>query len=108
MKIGGARGRQRFLKPFTPYSFSDPPPIPHPLIAHLITDTKQKAPAYISLGIPLVRFDEVIQWARSVVSILGKIRGGMVGKSLSTETRSIQNIHGIQDIYEKNVRNYVY
>ena len=107
-EIGGARGRQRFFKPFTPYSFSDPPPVPHPLIAHLITDTTKKAPAYIALGIPLVTYEEVVLWANSVVSILIKIRGGMVGKSLSTETRSVQNTYGIQDIYEKNTRNYVY
>ena len=106
-EIGGARGRQRFLKPFTPYSSSDPPPVPHPLIAHLLTDTKQKAPAYIALGIPLITYDEVTQWAKSVASILRKIRGGMVGKSLLTETRSVQDIYGIQDIYEKNTRRYL-
>ena len=106
-EIGGARGRQRFFKPFTPYSVSDPPPVPHPLIAHYLRDTKQKYPAYIALDIPLLTYEEVTQWAYSVANILGKIRGGMVGKSLSTETRSIQDIYGIQDIYEKNVRNYV-
>ena len=107
-EIGGARGRQRFFKPFTPYSHSDPPPIPHPLIAHLLTDTKQKAPAYIALGIPLVTYEEVAQWAKSVASILRKIRSGVVSKSLSTETQRVQNIYGIQDIYKKNTRCYLY
>ena len=107
-EIGGARGRQRFLKPFTPSSISDPPPVPHPLIAHFLTDIKQKAPAYIALGIPLINYDQVTQWAKSVVSILRKIRSGVVGKSLSTETRSVQDIYGIRDIYERNTRRYLY
>lgn len=107
-EIGGARGRQRFLKPFTPYSSSDPPPVPHPLIAHYLRDIDQKAPAYIALGIPLITYDEVTQWAKSVSDILWKIRSGMVGESLSTETRSIQDNYGIQEIYEKNTRDYVY
>ena len=107
-EIGGARGRQRFFKPFTPYSSSDPPPVPHPLIAHYLRDTKQKYPAYIALGIPLLTYEEVIQWAKSVVSILWKIQDGMVGIKLSKETQSIQDTYGIQNIYEKNVRNYVY
>jgi len=106
-EIGGARGRQRFFKPFTPYSFSDPPPVPHPLIAHYLRDIKEKYPAYIALGIPLLTYEEVTQWAKSVVSILGKIRGGMDGIELSRETRSTQDIYGIRDIYEKNVRNWV-
>ena len=107
-EIGGARGRQRFFQPFTPYSFSEPPPVPHPLIAHLITDTTKRAPAYIALGIPLVTYEEVVLWAKSVASILIKIRGGIVGKSLSTETRSIQDIYGIQDLYVKNTSRYLY
>ena len=107
-EIGGARGRQRFFKPFTPYSFSDPPPVPHPLIAHYLRDIKEKYPAYIALGIPLLTYEEVILWAYSVANILRKIRSGIDGIKLSTETRSIQDTYGIQDIYEKNVRNYVY
>lgn len=107
-EIGGARGRQRFFKPFTPYAYSDPPPVPHPLIAHFLRDTKEKYPAYIALGIPLLTYDEVTQWAKSVANLLLKIRSGMVGKNLSTETRSVQNTYGIQDIYEKNTSRYVY
>ena len=106
-EIGGARGRQRYFKPFTPYSFSDPPPVPHPLIAHYLRDIKEKYPAYIALGIPLLTFDEVTQWARSVASILLKIRRGVVGKNLSTETQNVQDLYGIQDIYEKNTRLYL-
>jgi len=41
-EIGGARGRQRFFKPFAPYSFSDPPPVPHPLIGHYLYDRQTK------------------------------------------------------------------
>lgn len=107
-EIGGARGRRRFFKPFTPSAFADPPPVSHPLIAHYLLDTKQKYPAYIALGIPLVTEEEIIKWAKSIVSILGKIRGGMVGIELSKEIKSIWAIYDIQDIYEKNVRDYVY
>ena len=107
-EIGGVRGRQRFFKPFTPYSSSDPPPVPHPLIAHFLTETKQKAPAYIALGTPLVTYEQVSLWAESVASILRKIRSGIVGKNLSTETRSIQDLYDIQDIYERNTRLYLY
>ena len=108
-EIGGARGRQRFFKPFTPYSNSDPPPVPHPLIAHYLRDRQQKkAPAYVALGIPLVTLDEVSQWAKSVEKILSRIRIGMKGISLSTETRDIQDNYGIQEIYDWNTRHYVY
>lgn len=107
-EIGGARGRQRFFKPFTPYPSADPPPVPHPLIAHFLTDINKKAPAYLALGIPLVTYNEVSQWAKSVTSILREIRGGIVGKSLSRETRSVQNIYGIRAIYEKNTSRYLY
>lgn len=108
-EIGGARGRQRFFKPFTPYSFSDPPPVPHPLIAHYLYDRQQKkAPAYIALGTPLVTLDEVAEWAKSVAGILRRIGDGMEGNTLLTETRQVRNLYGIQDIYEKNTRNYVY
>ena len=108
-EIGGARGRQRFFKPFTPYSSSDPPPVPHPLIAHYLHDRQQKkAPAYIALGTPLVTLAEVTEWAKSVAGILRRIRDGMTGNTLLTETRQVQDLYGVQDIYEKNVRNYVY
>lgn len=108
-EIGGARGRQRFFKPFTPYSSSDPPPVPHPLIGHYLYDRQQKkAPAYIALGTPLVTLAEVTEWAKSVAGILRRIRGGMTGNTLLTETRQVQNLYGVQDIYEKNIRNYVY
>ena len=65
-------------------------------------DTKQKAPAYIALGIPFVTYEKAIQWAKSVASILRRISSRVVGKSLSTETRSVQ------DIYEKNANLYLY
>ena len=108
-EIGGARGRQRFFKPFTPYSFSDPPPVPHPLIAHYLYDRQQKrAPSYIALGTPLVTLAEVTEWAKSVAGILRRIRVGMTGDTLLTETRQVRDLYGIHDIYEKNTRNYVY
>lgn len=108
-EIGGARGRQRFFKPFTPYSHSDPPPVPHPLIAHYLRDRQQKkAPAYVALGIPLASLDEVIQWAKSVEAILRQIRSGMKGISLSTQTQDILDSYGIQEIYDWNTRHYVY
>ena len=93
-EIGGARGRQRFSKPFNP-----PPSEPHPLIAHLIHDIDiSEAPAFIALGTPLISLDEMRNWAAYIAEILQP-------KLLSLhEVLRIQKRHGIQEIYEKNVR----
>ncbi len=93
-EIGGARGRQRFSKPFdTPLS------VPHPLIAHLIHDIDvRKVPAFVALGIPLTSLDEVQQWAAYIAAILQK-------RSVPLhEVKSIQRQRGIRDIYERNTR----
>lgn len=93
-EIGGARGRHRFSKPF-----DRSPSEPHPLIAHLIHDIDiGQAPAFIALGTPLVSLDEMRDWAAYIAEILQP-------KFLSLhEVLSIQKRHGIQDIYERNVR----
>jgi hypothetical protein len=95
-EIGGARGRQRYEKPFyTPLS------IPHPLIAHFIHGVDiSKVPAFVSLGIPLNSLDEVKKWAQSIADILQKKQTGVP----LHEAKSIQDRYGIQDIYEKNSR----
>ena len=95
-EIGGARGRQRFSKPF-----NSPPAAPHPLIAHLIHDIDiEKAPAFVALGIPLTSPNEVQCWAQSVADILQQ-KQRLVPLY---EAKSIQRQHGIQDIYERNTR----
>ena len=97
-EIGGARGRQSFIKPF----HTAPPP--HPLIAHLIHNdvNMSEVPGFVGLGIPLRCLCEVEQWAKSVAGILIQIRGAVIGTKLFTETRNIQNRHGIQAIYDRN------
>ncbi|MYF57251.1 hypothetical protein F4225_16230 [Candidatus Poribacteria bacterium] len=97
-EIGGARGRQRYAQPF-----KETPPLdqPHPLIAHLIHEVDiSKVPAFVSLGIPLTTSEEVEKWAHSVADILQKKHQGVP----LYEAKSIQDNHGIQDIYEKNSR----
>lgn len=100
-EIGGARGRQRFARPF--YT---PPDGPHPLIAHLIHDVEiQEVPAFVGLGIPLVYgkygddpLSEVRKWAKSVKEILQ----GRVMSSYRVD--SIQSRHGVDAIYRKNIQ----
>ena len=100
-EIGGARGRQRFRNGFgIPPGFSpDLPPLPHPLLAHLIEDVDlRKVPAFVALGNLLTSPDEVENWAQSVAKL-----GFLVHRSLS-EVESIQRRYGLDDIYEKNTR----
>ena len=95
-ETGGARGRQRFKDRLqgTPRSEE-----PHPLIAHLIYDPSiKKLPAFIELGIPLRCLCEVHEWAAYIAEILQQ-------KNVSLyEVKRIQLQHGIQDIYERNIR----
>ena len=97
-EIGGARGRQRYAKPFKETPSLDQP---HPLIAHLIHEVDiSKVPAFVSLGIPLTTPEEVEKWAHSVANILQKKHQRVP----LYEAKSIQDDHGIRDIYEKNSR----
>ena len=103
-EIGGARGRQRFSKPF-----NIPPSVPHPLIAHLIHDIEiDEAPAFIALGTPLISLDEVYQWSMSVAEILARdFQGRRIIKNIN-ETRQVQDRYGVKDIYERNTRHLRY
>ena len=104
-EIGGARGRQRFFKPFASSSSVGSTPSPHPLIAHLIhTIDIKNAPDFVALGIPLASLDEVEEWAMSITMILKQIQRSPRGKILLTEARGIQDVYGIQDIYDRNTR----
>lgn len=97
-EIGGARGRQRYEKPF---SESVLPDQAHPLIAHFIHDTDiTKVPAFVSLGIPLNSLEQVKKWAQSVNDILQK-KQRLVPL---WEVKSIQGKYGIRGIYEENAR----
>lgn len=103
-EIGGARGRQRYAKPFDtpPQSFDPEPLVPHPLIAHFIHSIEDisKIPAFVALGIPLFTIEEVEKWARSIADILQK-----APRSVSlNEAKRIQDQRGIQGIYERNTR----
>ena len=101
-EIGGARGRQRYAKPFGT-SLETPPLVPHPLIAHFIHDIEiSEVPAFVALGTPLLHIDEVETWAQSFADILEKRDRG-IHVSLYEAAR-IQEQHGIQDIYERNTR----
>ena len=95
-ETGGARGRQRFKDRFrgTPQSEE-----PHPLIAHLIYDPSiKKLPAFIELGIPLRCLCEVQEWAAYIAEILQQKNVPLY------EVKNIQRRHGIQNIYERNIR----
>ena len=102
-EIGGARGRQRYAKPFATrslQSFDPEPLVPHPLIAHLIHGIEDisKIPAFVALGIPLFTIEEVEKWARSIADILQK-----APRSVSlNEAKRIQDQRGIQEIYRRN------
>ena len=95
-EIGGARGRQRYEKPFSEAVLPDQA---HPLIAHFIHEIDiSEVPAFVSLGIPLTSFDQVKKWAQSVNDILQK-KQRLVPL---WEVKSIQNQYGIKGIYEAN------
>ena len=81
-ETGGARGRQRFVQSFQDHGVSTrfPPPIPSPLIAHLIKS--KKVPQFIKLRTPLYDIEDVKPWAESVVEILGMIKRGYSGRAL--------------------------
>ena len=99
-EIGGARGRQRYVQPF--YMPPETPPlVPHPLIAHFIHDVDiREVPAFVALGTPLRKLEEVANWAQSIAGILKK-RDESESFSLN-EAQRIQDEYGIRDIYEKN------
>ncbi len=95
-EIGGARGRQRYAKPFNTL-----PSAPHPLIAHFIHDVDiSEVPAFVAIGTPLRWLEEVEKWAQSIADILKEKHKPVP----IYEAKSIQNQYGIQDIYEKNSR----
>lgn len=97
-EIGGARGRQRYEKPFSETVLPDQA---HPLIAHFIHETDiSNVPAFVSLGIPLNSLVQVEKWAQSVRDILEKKHRPVP----FYEVKSIQDQYGIQGIYEANVR----
>lgn len=97
-EIGGARGRQRYEKPFSESPLLDQA---HPLIAHFIHGTDiSNVPAFVSLGIPLNSLDQVKKWAQSVNDILKK-KQRLVPL---WEAKNIQDQYGIKDIYEENTR----
>lgn len=97
-EIGGARGRQRYEKPFSEALLPDQA---HPLIAHFIHEVDiSKVPAFVSLGIPLTSLEQVRKWAQSVNDILEK-KQRLVPLN---EVKSIQDQYGIESIYEANTR----
>ncbi len=81
-EIGGARGRQRFTKPFqyqgVPTRLTNPEP--NPLIAHLIKSNE--VPAFVTLGTPLYDYEDVKRWAESVSNIFGLIGKGVSRRML--------------------------
>ena len=96
-EIGGARGRQRYVKAFRIM----PPKTPHPLIAHYIHDVPiSEVPAFVALGTPLREIDEVANWAKSVAAILERRQRGE--RVSLNEAQGIQADYGIQGIYDKN------
>lgn len=95
-EIGGARGRQRYVKPFKEALPSNQA---HPLIAHLIHDVDiHRVPAFVALGIPLTTTTEVEKWAQSVADILREKHQRVP----LYEAKRIQDDLGIGDIYERN------
>lgn len=106
-EIGGARGRQRYKKPFypEPQPFDSEPLVPHPLIAHFIhgIENISQIPAFVALGIPLLTIEEVAKWAQSIADILQK-----APRSVSlNEAKRIQEQRGIQEIYRRNSRYFL-
>lgn len=97
-EIGGARGRQRYRKPFQEAVRPDQE---HPLIAHLIHGVAlDKVPGFVGLGTPLTSLDEVKDWAKSIAEIL-KQDSLSTGIS-SSGIKSIQDRHGIKEISRRN------
>ena len=101
-EIGGARGRQRFKR----FISADYQPIPHPLIAHFIHGDVdiRRVPEYVALGTPVVSSTELSWWAESVAEILKEIERDRMHTTTFTNARSIRKSHGIEAIYDRNVR----
>ena len=103
-EIGGARGRQRFSITYTSGSS-----YPHPLIAHFIHNVNiRDIPDFVALGTPLFRFDELFSWAKSVADILKKVNKSWNRKISLEDRKDIHSNHGIDKIYERNIRNLRY
>ena len=99
-EIGGARGRFTDSDPAV-----EPPPLPHPLIAHYIHGIGiEQTPAFVALGTPLISRCEVEQWAESLSKVLRMIPGGPINGNLLAEARSIHVDNHVQAIYEKNTQ----
>lgn len=98
-EIGGARGRQRFS-----VTYSVAPPIPHPLIAHLINDNVniKDIPDFVVLGTPLFDINEVAKWARSVRDILEEVEKSSHRKIDWQKRKDIRNNYGVEEIYDRN------
>lgn len=100
-EIGGARGR------FTDSDGAvEPPPPPHPLIAHYIHGEIEEFPAFVALGTPLRCLCEVQEWAESLSKVLRMIhvQGGPINESVLSAARSIHVDNRVQAIYERNTR----
>lgn len=100
-EIGGARGR--FTDSDAPPV--EPPPLPHPLIAHYIHGEEMEPfPAFVALGTPLQCLCEVQEWAESLSKILRMIQVRPINENLLAAARSIHVDNRVQAIYEKNTR----
>ena len=109
MKLGVPAGGNGSLNHLRHIHFQTP----HLCLIHLkritsMIDSKREHLRILQLGTPLVTLAEVAEWAKSVTGILRRIRDGMEGSTLVQETRQVQNLYGIQDIYEKNTHSYLY
>ena len=93
-EIGGARGRQRFVKPFQDWSGRFPDQSPNPLIAHLVTSGDN--PEFISLGTPLQDLDEVKKWAETVSKMFSMIKEGYSGTLLLQTGYRLQKERGLR------------
>lgn len=93
-EIGGARGRQRFVKPFQNSPGPFPDLAPNPLIAHLVTSGNH--PAFISLGTPLGSRDDVKKWAETISEIFATIKRGNSGSWLLQKAYRLQKERGLR------------
>ncbi len=93
-EIGGARGRQRFVKPFQNSPGPFPDLAPNPLIAHLVTSGNH--PEFISLGTPLGSLDDVKNWAETISEIFDRIKRGRSGSWLLGKAYELQKEHGLR------------
>ena len=93
-EIGGARGRQRFVKPFQDWPVNAPYPTPNPLIAHLIKSDDN--PAFVSLGTALRNCDHVKEWSKTVAEIFEMIKEGSSGSWLLQKAYSLQEARGLK------------